>query len=278
MEPHNMSMILLVDNGSSKANATLQLRQLATNLSKQSKYNIHPVSLQHANKIPPELINNQPANVFIDFMSEKLKQGERNFILLPLFFGNSKALTTFVPEQCEILKETYGDFSLEISEVIYPLPEGELLLTEIILDHINSTAAQYSLPLKNIALVDHGSPTPRVTAVREHLVKSIQQKLPADIKLEQAVMERREGKEYDFNGDLLKDWLINKAESGERHAIIALLFFLAGRHAGEGGDIEDICQDVMNLYPNFTIAISPLISEHDTLLSILHSRLVSFNL
>lgn len=268
-----MSVILLVDNGSVRANATQQLRQLAKKLSDKTQQLIHPVSLQHANKIPVEQINGTPARIFAEFMAEKLSEGEREFILLPLFFGKSKALSSFIPDNSELLKEKFGDFSLHIAEVIYPLPKGEALLSEIIIEHITNTAKKHKLPLKNIALVDHGSPIPRVTEVRKHIAQTVQHKLPDDATLEQAVMERREGKEYDFNGDLLKDWLIKKAESGETSAIVALLFFLAGRHAGEGGDIAEICEEVMNQYPDFKIFITPLISEHDSLLSILHSRL-----
>jgi len=268
-----MSVILLVDNGSSKADATIQLRQLAIKLSDKTGRLIHPVSLQHANKIAAEKIHNIPARVYPEFMAEKLAEGEEEFILLPLFFGNSKALTSFIPEQNALLKQKFGDFSVQVAEVIYPLPEGEPQLAEIIHEHITQTATQHKLPLTNIALVDHGSPVPRVTEVRKHLAKTVQQKLADRATLEQAVMERREGSEYNFNGDLLKTWLLQKAESGESSAIVILMFFLAGRHAGEGGDIVEICEEIKKQYPNFKIAISPLISDHENLISILHSRL-----
>lgn len=127
-----------------------------------------------------------------------------------------------------------------------------------------------------IMLVDHGSPLPRVTEVRKHLAKTVQDELAADCYLEQAVMERREGKKYDFNGVLLKDWLTHKAEDGETSALVILMFFLAGRHAGEGGDVIEICDSIMKQYPGFQIAISPLITEHSLFLSILKKRLAQW--
>ena len=268
-----MPVILLTDNGSARANATLQLRQLSTALSKLTGHIIHPVSLQHASKIAVEDLHGIPAQVFPSFMAQQLSRGEKEFIMLPLFFGNSKALTSFVPDEVAVLQQQFGDFSLHIAEVIYPLPQGEPLLTEIIYQHINSTAAQHNLPLKNLVLVDHGSPVPRVTEVRKHLAQSVQQKLPNTCVLEQAVMERREGREYDFNGDLLEHWLSQKAVAGETSAIVILMFFLAGRHAGEGGDIVEICETVKQQHSGFNIAISPLITEHPLFLSILQSRL-----
>lgn len=268
-----MPVILLCDNGSVRANATLQLRSLTAELSKKSGHLIYPVSLQHADKIPEADLNGTCANVFQQFMSQQLADGERDFILIPLFFGESRALTKFIPDEINLLKDQFGEFSLKITDVIYPMPEGETLLSAIIYDHVNCTADKNKIPLKNIVLVDHGSPVAKVTAVRQHLAQKVQEKLPLDCQLEQAVMERREGQEYDFNGDLLKNWLIQKAQSNESSAVVILMFFLAGKHAGSGGDIVEICDSVMAEYPSFRIEISPLITEHPAFLDILHKRL-----
>lgn len=268
-----MPVILLSDNGSIRVNAALQLRELAIELSNKTGHKINPVSLQHADRIAETELNGIPAQTFTNFIKKKLIQDERHFILLPLFFGNSKALTQFIPDEANLLKQEYGDFKLDIGEVIYPIPQGEKLLSKIILEHIHITANNKKLPLNNVVLVDHGSPNPRVTEVRKHLANAVQNDLPANCHLEQAVMERREGKEYDFNGDLLKDWLITKASSSENSAIIVLMFFLPGRHAGSGGDIEEICASVTNNYPQFKISISPLITNHPDFLNILQNRL-----
>jgi len=268
-----MAVILLCDNGSVRPNATLQLRQLAEKLTDKARQTVHAVSFKHADHIAADQLDGKPAQLFRDFMTQQLAAGQRDFILLPLFFGNSKALTSFVPDEVSLLEEKFGAFKLVIAEVIYPLPEGEALLAEIIFSHIQDTADKYQLPLRNIVLTDHGSPIPRVTEVRKHLAQRVQEKLPRDVLLEQAVMERREGKEYDFNGDLLKDWLTRKAESGETSAIVTLLFFLPGKHAGSGGDIVDICDEVMDQYPGFKVGISPLISEHERFIDILEKRL-----
>ncbi|MDH5517591.1 MAG: cobalamin biosynthesis protein CbiX [Gammaproteobacteria bacterium] len=270
-----MAVILLVDNGSVRAAATLQLRKVAANLSAKTALCIHPVSLQHANTIDPAELDNKPADIFYDFMRQQLILGQRRFIILPLFFANSKALTSFIPKQVSLLQQEFGDFELTTSAVIYPLPEGEANLAKIIYQHITDTAIDNKLALHNIVLVDHGSPVAAVTAVRQHLASQVQQKLGNSTVLNQAVMERRKGREYDFNGELLEHWLTKKAQSGEQSAIVCLLFFLPGRHAGVGGDITEICQRIMSQFPDFNIAISPLISQHPLLLSILQARLQS---
>ena len=269
-----MPVVLLIDNGSVRAAATLQLRYIAKCLSEKTSQKIHPVSFKHANKIPQDLLNGEPASIFYSFMSQQLSQGESEFIVLPLFFGESKALTSLIPDEIESLKQSFGDFTISISELIYPLPTGEGLLCDILYDLITDTANIQGVTFDNIVVVDHGSPVPRVTNVRKHLVKNLHKRFPADIKIEQAVMERRPGKQYDFNGNLLEYWLDQKALSGETSAIVSLLFFLPGRHAGDEGDIVEICQSIMNQYPGFKVCICPLISEHPLLISILEQRLI----
>ena len=230
-----MPVVLLIDNGSVRENATFQLRDLAKRLSEKTSHKIHPVSFKHANKIPNVNLNGTSADIFYDFMSQQLLNGENEFIVLPLFFGNNKALSTLIPDEIESLKRSFGEFSITISEHIYPLPTGEDLLCDILYDLIKNTAIKHNVPFNNTVVVDHGSPSPQVTEVRSHVVENLQKKFPTDIKIEQAVMERRPGQQYDFNGDLLESWLHQKAISGETSAIISLLFFLPGRHAGEGG-------------------------------------------
>lgn len=263
-----MTTILLSDNGSTQPNATLQLRHLSRLLSDAIGQTVHPVSLQHAHKIPVDKIEGSKARVFVEFMAEKLSAGSRDYIMLPLFFGNSKALSKFVPDEKARLEADYGEFDMRIAKPVYPLPEGDDRLAGILVDHIRQTADG----LRDVVLVDHGSPLARVTAVREHLARALQEQLGGEYQLGQACMERRQGKEYDFNGQLLEDWLHERARQKSPGVVVAMMFFLPGRHAGEGGDIAEICQSVMDQHPGFKVAITPLITEHPEFVSLLAQR------
>lgn len=267
-----MPRILLCDNGSKIPAATMLLRTVAEKLSQLSSYSIDPVSLQHASSIPELELEGRRADVLPAFLEACLEQGERDFLVLPLFFGRSRALTSFIPEQQTLLQEQYGPFGLNVAEVLYPLPDGDAMLVKLLLDNIQSTMESPD-QVQTVVLVDHGSPVSKVTAVRQHIAEQLTEHLQGQVTVEQAVMERRSGKDYDFNGPLLSDWLDQQAGQGVKSVLVSLLFLLPGRHAGSGGDIETICADAMARHPGLTIQVTPLIAQNDLLVELLNKRL-----
>ena len=270
--------ILLVDNGSTRVDAAVQLRLIAKKLSDKTRKTIHPVSMQHSDRISTEDVVNKlsgkPAQIFRAFMRKQLKQNQRNFVLIPLFFGKSRAITSFVPTEIEKLETEFGSINLSITDELYPLPNGDPKLIEILFQHSKlAIDGRKHHECQNLVLVDHGSPLPTVNAVRQHIASKLQEKLANGIQLKQAAMERRKGNEYDFNGELLQDLLSKLAESGETSAKVLLLFLLPGTHAGKKGDIVQICRNVMDKFPDFTASMSPLIGEHEMLIDCLSDRL-----
>jgi sirohydrochlorin ferrochelatase len=262
--------LLLVDNGSSRPESTLNLRRLALRLGERLGQTIHPVSLQHTHKIPAESLGGIAADTFHPFMAQRLAQRDRRFIVLPLFFGPSRALSSFIPDQVTRLSAEFGHFELTQARVLCPLPEGEPRLARILCDQLpaNGTAR------RRVILVDHGSPIPEVTAVRRYLAGEMRQLLAPGSELVEAVMERRQGSDYDFNGELLEQVLRQAAyDDGQTPIALSLLFMSPGRHAGSGGDIEGICQRVSAEHPALPIHIGGLVGEHDGLIPILGDRL-----
>jgi sirohydrochlorin ferrochelatase len=272
-----MTKILLCDNGSKVAEATLMLRKIAKNLSHKSGCKVDAVSLQHADSINPESLSNEPAQLLADYLAQQLKQGEKDFIILPLFFGKSRALTSFIPEQQRRLESQFGAFTIRIAEVLYPLPQGDPALAEILYDNIRRSMLRDKLEAGDFVLVDHGSPVPQVTEVRQRVASELNDLLGENNELLQAAMERREGKQYDFNGELLQDLLTRLASSGKKSAIVSLLFLLPGRHAGRGGDIEEICANVMHENPGFNVSITDLVGQHEGIVNLLNERLKALN-
>ncbi|MGB0722131.1 MAG: sirohydrochlorin chelatase [Gammaproteobacteria bacterium] len=262
--------ILLCDNGSRRAASTLSLRRLASDLSERSGHPVHAVPLQHAGKIDPARLDGKPARELPDFLDDRLAAGDRAFLILPLFFGPSRAISSFIPQTAEQCRARYGAFNLDVADVLCPLPRGEPALAELLRDNVLRTAPQPG----HVILVDHGSPIPEVTAVRQWLGARLDALIPSAT-LSEAVMERREGREYDFNGALLEDELERLAVAGHRRITLAMLFLNPGRHAGEGGDIDQIRVAAMERHPGLEVEASPLVGEHPALVDILARRLDS---
>ena len=267
-------VVMLVDNGSRRAAATLSLRSIAADLAEACGRPVHAVSLQHSGDIPPDELEGIPAQILPTFLREQLAQGRRDFVAVPLFFGLSRALTAFVPQQVELLEKEFGPFELRMADVLSPMPDGEPLLADILADSVSRGCAAMGTEADCVIVVDHGSPLPEVTAVRAKVTMTLRERLADGIQLSQAVMERRRGAEYDFNGMLLGDLLdACVAPGGKAAVVIAMMFISPGRHAGPGGDIEAICTDAIARNPGLQLSISPLIGEHPLLIDILKARL-----
>jgi sirohydrochlorin ferrochelatase len=277
-----MRDILLIDNGSKRPDATLSLRGIASRLAEQLGETVHPVSLLHSHQIPPSALDGRPADTFESFLQRRLEAGVRSFVVLPLFFGPSRALGDYVPEKVSALREAFGSFEVQVARTLCPLPDGEPDLVDILLDHIGRTASIQGIAMRRVLLVDHGSPIPTVTEVRRWLAAQLAKRLEAQsgsiVELGEAVMERREGAEYDFNGELLEDRLRGLAEQDRSSPVIlAMLFVSPGRHAGASGDIAQICGNIEEEYRGFRVYPSPLVGSHPTLVGILARRVAEID-
>ena len=269
-----MRSILLVDNGSSRADSTLNLRRLAARLAERVGEPIRPVSLLHADRVPAERLDGQPAEILAPTLRHLVSTGERDLVVLPLFFGSSRALTQFIPEIADEVAAEFGPFRLELAPELCPLPAGEPRLVEILADNLTAAATEAVIEPTRVVLADHGSPIPEVTAVRRWLARGLAERLGSRIRLEEAVMERRPGPEYDFNGPPLEDVLIRLAEDDDETPILlSMLFLSAGRHAGPAGDIARIRAGVEARFPRLRILVAPLVGEHPGLIEILADRL-----
>jgi sirohydrochlorin ferrochelatase len=267
-------VILLVDNGSRRAAATLSLRSIAERLAETCGMAVYPVSLQHSDKIPASELGGQPARVLPEFLRTQLAEGRREFVVVPLFFGRSRALTAFIPEQVALLESELGLFDLRMAEVLSPMPQGEPRLADILADQVARRSRQMGAQPTCVIVVDHGSPLPDVTAVRATVTMALRARLAEGILLSQAVMERRQGPEYDFNGQLLGDLLdACAAKNSNAVIVLAMMFISPGRHAGPGGDIDQICHDAVQRNPGLRVGISDLVGEHPLLIEILNERL-----
>lgn len=267
-----MRAIFLVDNGSLRPQATHNLRRVAASLSELMGETVQAASLLHSNKIPVEKVDGIPAITLGPAAERAAEQGADDIIVLPFFFGPSKALTGYLPERMATLQERFPHVNVRVAQpLVDELGDNDLRLAELLADNVREQYATGQTP--RVALVDHGSPIPDVTAVRNRLAGQLSVLLGDDAaSVVAASMERREGDEYRFNEPLLEN-LLDRSEFHAGPVILAMLFLSPGRHAGEGGDIAEICAAAEQRHPGLSVVPTKLVGEHPGIVDILHTRL-----
>lgn len=280
------SEIILFDNGSLRPESILAFRSLSHEFSKIIKQTVTPAGLLHSFKVPASDLNGHPANkletLIREILQKKARTSPSQFILLPFFIGESRAISEYLPKILQAIKSDYPE-----SNFIVGLPlsgknpeKPDIRIAQIIKASIYELISNQMVPHASvgISLVDHGSPAIEVTRVRNAVRNQLAELLDRDSKnkfiVEAYSMERREETEYDFNEPTLDKITQGKAHMAE-FQILASLFLLPGRHAGDGGDVEQILLKCLNKRLNQTplLCYSPIVLEilKDRLTGCLHS-------
>lgn len=267
-----MRKILLVDNGSLRPQATLNLRRLADALSQATGEAVEAASLLHSFKIPPEELGGHKAVTLGPLAERHAAEGVTELLILPFFFGPSQALTRYLPERLAEVQASYPQLSVKVAPpLVDTLLAPDLRLARLLAENVRERMANLSRP--KVVLVDHGSPIPEVTAVRNYLAGQLSALLADEVEcVTFASMERRDGDAYRFNEPLLED-LLASTELADSDVILSMLFLSPGRHAGEGGDIAEICTQAMSNSPGLNVVTTRLVGENDAILELLATRL-----
>jgi sirohydrochlorin ferrochelatase len=266
-------MILLADNGSLEPAATLGLRTIAARLGESLGQKVVPVSLLHSNAVPADQLKGQPAELLADALAARLQTGERDFLVVPLFFGPSGAIVDFLPTRVAALKARFPQLRVRVTPGLVDVGAANDERMAAILEENVRAKIMESSDRPAVILVDHGSPVRAVTAVREHLARQLQSRLgPAVRGVLAASMERRAEPEYDFNEPLLER-AFERPGFDAGPVIVAMLFFSPGRHAGPEGDIARICAAAKQCHPDLRIVMTDLVGRHPGLIPILVERI-----
>ena len=264
--------IYLVDNGSLSATATIQLRELAKQLSLLSSHTIQAVSLLHSHKVPKVQVGNMEATIVKRAMKDAIKSGQIEFIIVPLFLGPSLAITQYLPEVIDSFRQDNPDLHVQIAAPLcgHSIEQPDIRLAKILQAHVQELTRSISAPKLEIALVDHGTPIKAVNVIRNKVAGQLSILLQHNIIA--CSMERRDGNEYDFNEPLLGNLdQISNCSGGQ--LIVAMFFLLEGRHAGPGGDVAEIAEGLVKRGAYTSINMTALLGAHPILLEILNDRL-----
>lgn len=257
-------LTLLVDNGSLAPAATLRLREIASALAARIGEPVAPVSLLHSSTVAAAELDGTPAEILEPALARRARKGAREFLIVPLFFGSSRALTGYLPARVAALRAKWPELRVRLAPTLFR--DGDARLAQILADHVRAAGAA-----ARVALVDHGSPVPEVTAVREALAAQLRELLGPSVEMAGCCMDRRPGAAFDFNGPLLADLLARDGWNRGR-VTIARQFLLPGRHAGASGDVAEICRAAEANSPGLATQLTPLVGEHPRLVEILADR------
>ena len=268
-------LILLIDNGSLRPDATLGLRRLAELLSQRSGLKIEPVSLLHSSKVPAEDLGGVRAQIVKPSLRRFIDAGAREIVCLPLFLGPSRGITEYLPTLIAGATADATDVKVVIADTLAgaDVDEPDVRLAEMLAAHVRQTIRAEGLSKPQVALVDHGTPAEPVNRLRNAVARQLGACLGAEVATVVASsMERRAGAEYDFNEPLLENLdQLEGFRAGE--LIVSLFFLLPGRHAGAAGDVAEICDALIERAAFSRIEMTPLLGEHPALQGILEDRL-----
>ncbi|RKX28297.1 MAG: cobalamin biosynthesis protein CbiX [Verrucomicrobia bacterium] len=266
--------ILLFDNGSFRPDPTRRLRSIASALANRLDRPVIPTSLLHADKIDPVDLGGLPPRLLESEIVRRLEQGETRFTLLPFFIGPSNAITEYLPGRLTPLQDRHPGLETRIADSLARLgSHPDLRLADILSAQILLTVdtLEGEAP-STVVLVDHGSPVPSVTRIRDQIALELRRLLGDRVTgVRAASMERREGRDYDFNDPLLETAL-DRAVNTNRTVVVSLLFLAPGRHAGPRGDIDAICRKTERRSPGSRVLITGLAGGHPGIIDILTDR------
>ena len=261
-----------MDNGSHRPESTLTLRKIASKLSVSLNIKVNPVSLLHSTKVQSEKLNGIKAEILEPYIKKQCEQGIDSFLIVPFFFGQSAALKDYLPERINEIKKKWESVSVKLAPTLVNMEDKEdFSVSNIIAEFVVDKILSEKLVKPYVTLVDHGTPLKEVNNVRNHITNQLKILLSdkvSDVKA--SSMERRDGKQYEFNEPLLENIL----GSGNfiKNVILAMLFISPGRHAGKDGDIDQICAIAEKECATLKTYKSELFAEHPDVIKILKKR------
>jgi sirohydrochlorin ferrochelatase len=264
--------ILLVDNGSLEPAAIFSLRAIAQRLAAALNQTVEPVSLLHSSAIPADQLGGTAAEILEPALERRLRAGTADFLIVPLFFGPSGALTDYLPRRIAALRGKFPQLRVRVAAPLVDLANpADQRIAAIIAERVGAMAIGSSAP---VVLVDHGSPMRAVAAVRDHVAAQVRTQLGAGRRVVAASMERRPGPEYAFADPLLAAAL-DQPDLNAGPVVVAMLFISPGRHAGENGDVAQICAAAHERHPGLRPVMTELVGSHPGLIPILADRVAA---
>lgn len=275
-EPLKVSRcVILLDNGSLRAETTRRLRQIAARLSDKIGEIVYPVSARHSNKVSVSALEGVAADVWPSFVERKVDQGVCSFVVIPLFFGMSGALVDYIPKTFQSFADKRKGLSLVVARPLVDLENpNDCGVADLMLGLLRQRFTELGKGRVSIVLmIDHGSPLQEVARCRDLVAKQMSQRLESEgIALVACSMERRPGDAYAFSDPLLADLLESDELASEGEVVLSRMFLFPGRHAEPGGDIDSIIEASGWAKRGGVVHFCDLVGESPALIEMLEAR------
>ena len=268
-------MALLVDNGSLRSEAVLAFRVLAARLSCASGIIVRPVSALHADRIDAAQLHNRPAEILSQVLERYPRRNYLSYTIVPLFFGPSRMLSHSIPRTIAECRQRFPHIRIRMAPpLVSPHDDSAQVLAQMLVERVSEVLTREGRSAAPVILLDHGTPVRAVNHIRNDLARRMGQLMGQGASaVLPASMERREGPNYRFNEPLVED-LLSGGRFERGLLILSLLFLFPGRHAGPGGDIEQICDRVRGRQPKLRIIQTVPLGSSPALTKILARRLI----
>ena len=199
--------VLLLDGGSKRATAVLSLRHAAAQLQAAlgDGREVRPVSLKWVDSVPADELGGVPARLLRAELEAMATAGERHAVVAPLFLGPSDALAAGVAAaaaeldvelrlgECLVTEQAPDDARVgrAMADGVLRLADKKGLAQPLKVRGgmdcmaVHGSASRSALHTHHlhhthqVVLVDHGTPSPRVNAVRGRLCRELEQELGA---------------------------------------------------------------------------------------------------
>ncbi|KAF0723190.1 hypothetical protein Ae201684P_022105 [Aphanomyces euteiches] len=268
----------IVNRGALKTEPFLDLRAICANLSRRFDNCVHfiPSSCSLSDQIPASQLHGEPAELFENVLVSVVAAGETTeFVVLPLFIGNSGALTEYIPITIDTIRAKEGSppqlrYSMGrcLVDISKPSDNRVARILAKKVTALCSTQREEGTSVR-VLVVDHGTSNPEVHLSRDLIGSQLAKLLGNSVDNVQTAS--LEGHDKDFNKPLLAS-SFDEYEIHSGLVILALLFLSSDQHTGPDGDIEAIVRETKEKHPNLEIAVTSPLGSHPILTDMLTDR------
>jgi len=290
-------VVLLVDHGSSRAAAALNLRAVAAQLEDlldadptRPIRTVISTSIRLSDRVPPEELGGNAVPLAVPLIESLIAQGERRLVIVPFFLGPSPAIHEVLTKALQEQVELHPDLDARIAPpLVCRCPflfgaqtedYGDNVIAEILHDRIVETIRREKIDRHPaVVLVEHGSRQPAVGRVTEYVAASLLAQLHDKASVFfQSSLEQPGDQTLNANpaflhtiGNPLLEQALEWDQLVGKDVVVALMFLGPGHHAGPGGDVARIIEK-STAGRTGRVYMTDIVGSHPKLVSLLAKR------